>query len=167
MTVKTCAIVIPWFDYKGRLVNYKFRSVEDKRFWYAKHGQRIGNHLYGLHLVYKLDRREKVFIVESEIDALTLWQNGMAALALGGANLSKEQRRLILQAGIKNLVIATDNDKAGELVKRSIVEQLAGYIGLYEIIFPPGRKDINEFTEEELNNIQEKIIRLNLGIGSA
>lgn len=155
------AVVIPWFDRKGRLVTMKFRSVNDKRFWYYAKGQRIKNHLYGLDLVHRLGRTT-VFITEGEIDALTLWKSGRAALAMGGAFLTEIQRDLILQSPITALVIASDNDKAGQRVKASIVEQLSGFIGLEEITFPPNRKDVNEFTQEELERLTSKPIGLNL-----
>lgn len=155
----TRSVVIPWFDYKGRLISWKHRSVQDKRFWYYAEGQRIKNHLYGLNLVYRLKRFEEVFIVESEIDALTLWQNGRAAVAMGGASLTKEQKKLILQAGIKRLVLATDNDGAGQKAKESIIQKLAGYVELAELQFPAGRKDINDFTEAELKNLNVKPVK--------
>jgi len=152
----TRSIVIPWVDYKGRLVNWKHRSVKDKIFWYAEHGQRIKNHLYGLWLVVKLKRFDEVFVVESEIDALTLWQNGKSAVAMGGSSLTEEQRRLVLMTGIKRIVIATDNDAAGEKAKQSIIKKLAGFVDLAEIIFPKNRKDINNFSTEELADIKVK-----------
>lgn len=155
---KTRSIVIPWFDFKGRLVNWKHRSVIDKVFWYYKDGQKIRNHLYGLHLIYRLDRRDEVFVVESEIDALTLWQNGYSAVALGGARLTNKQKDLLIRAGIRRIVIATDNDSAGAKVKESIKKRLGGLIPLSELIYPPNRKDVNDFTESELKNIKTKQI---------
>lgn len=159
------SIVIPWFDIEGRLVNWKHRSVSTKWFWYSEEGGRIKHHLYGLHLVTRLDRRERVFIVESEIDALTLWQAGYSAVATGSASMSKEQERLIHKAGIKTVIIATDNDEAGERAKKSIMKRLGGFIPLEEVIFPVGRKDINDFTEKELKNIQTRpALAINLGL---
>lgn len=153
---ETRSIVIPWLDKDENLVNWKHRSISSKWFWYAEHGDKIKNHLYGLYLVYKLDRKDEVFVVESEIDALTLWQSGYSAVATGSASLSKNQAKLLRKAGIKKLVIATDNDDAGERAKKSIKRQLGGFMELEEIIFPEGRKDINDFTEKELKNIQTK-----------
>ena len=146
----TRSVVIPWFDFKGRLISRKHRSVQDKCFWYCSGGQRIRNHLYGLHLVYRLKRFDEVYIVESEIDAFTLWQNGKAAVAMGGSSLTAQQKRLILQAGIKCLVIATDNDGAGQKAADGIIAKLSGFVDLGELIFPKGRKDINEFNQDEL-----------------
>ena len=146
------AIVIPWFDRQGRIVNMKFRSVNDKRFWYASGGQPIRNHLYLIDLVYRLNKT-LVYIVESEIDALTRWAAGHAAIALGGAFLTERQRDIIIQSPIEILAIATDNDRAGQRIKYSIFEQLSGFMLIEELIFPPNRKDVNEFSPEELERL--------------
>ncbi len=156
---KTKAVVIPWFDRFGRIVNIKFRSVKNKVFWYAADGQPIENHLYLLDLVYRLDR-DPVYIVEGEIDALTLWQTGRAAVALGQGSLTRNQTKLLIKCPAKMLIIATDNDKAGQRIKQEIIYRLAGFKYIKELVFPPGRKDVNEFTEEELKNLASRPVNL-------
>ena len=146
------AVTFPWFNYKGDLVNIKFRSVTDKIFWYYTGGQPLRNHIYGLNFVHKT-RKKRVFIVESEIDAITLWQNGHAAIALGGANLTRRQRDLILQSPIVELVIATDNDRAGARIADSLVDQLSGYLDIKKLILPDDIKDVNELSREQLLGI--------------
>lgn len=145
------AITLPWFNRAGELVNVKFRSVQDKRFWYYAGGQPIKHHLYGLHMLARVDRARgrRVYITESEIDALTLWEHGIAAIAMGGANLTGRQRELILQSRIEELVIATDNDKAGARIADSINQQLNGYLLLKEVRLPVGVKDINDIPVED------------------
>ena len=118
------AVAFPWHNKHGEVVNIKFRSVKDKYFWYAD-GQAIKYHVYGLFLVRKLEK-EVVFVVESEVDALYLWSLGFPAIALGRAGMSETQKSLILNAGIKTLVIATDNDKAGRRAVLQIIGDLNG-----------------------------------------
>ena len=149
---KSRAVTFPWFNYRGELINIKFRSVTDKRFWYYSGGQSVGNHIYGLNFVHKT-KKSQVFIVESEIDAITLWQAGHAAVALGGANMTRRQRDIIIQSPIEELILATDNDRAGQKIAKSIYMQLNGYVVIKEISLPEHVKDINELTQEELLGI--------------
>lgn len=152
---KSRAVTFPWFDRRGRLVNVKFRSVYDKRFWYHSEGQPIRNHLYGIHAVHAVGA-EEVWVVESEIDALTLWQAGKAAVALGGARFSEEQRRLLLQSPAKTVVIATDNDKPGQRILCSIYDSLAGYLEVKKMHWPYSQcKDINDLLISFLDNPNE------------
>lgn len=146
------AIVLPWYDKNGKLVNIKFRSIKDKRFWYYQGGQPVKQHVYGLHLVIRKGAK-RVYIVESEIDAMTLWQAGYPAIALGGAVMTDRQRELILQTGIGEVIIATDNDKAGRLIAKSINDQLNGYVTIYNLIIPDHAKDVNDLTREELLSV--------------
>ena len=54
----------------------------------------------------------------------------------------------------RKLIIATDNDTAGfrakERIKRNVKNKL-----LKQYIFPENKKDINELTKEEFENLQE------------
>ena len=153
------AVTFPWFNYRGDLVNIKFRSIADKRFWYYTGGQPLRNHIYGLNFVHKT-KASRVFIVESEIDAITLWQAGFAAIALGGANLTQRQRDLIIQSPIEKLGIATDNDRAGQRVAKSIMGQLGGYMVIKKINLPEQVKDVNELSRGEIVNVFNKLCEI-------
>ncbi|QGG47666.1 toprim domain-containing protein [Heliorestis convoluta] len=149
---KTKAITIPWFERDGQLVNVKYRSVKDKRFWYFRGGQPVKDHLYGLHCIYQ-EEQKSAFIVESEIDVLTLCQAGFAAIALGGANLSRRQKELLIQSPVEELILATDNDKAGERIAQTIVNQLNGYKKIKKIRLPDEVKDVNDLSQDRLLKI--------------
>lgn len=148
------AIAVPWFDRRGQIVNFKFRSVKNKIFWYASGGQKIGNHIYGIQFVYRLGSK-RVAIVESETDALYLWQFGIAAVALGGSNLSAKQRKLLIQSPAETFVLATDNDKQGAKAKRSLIAGLSGFKDLEDASFPYDKKDVNELTPDEVKSVFE------------
>jgi 5S rRNA maturation endonuclease (ribonuclease M5) len=146
------AVTFPWYDKAGNLINVKFRSVDDKRFWYFGDGLPIKKHLYGLDHIHRV-RAQRAFIVESEIDALTLWEQGYVAVALGGANLTPRQRDLLIQSPVEELVVATDNDRAGEEIARTITFELNGYLTVKRLDLPDHIKDINELTPKELKLI--------------
>jgi 5S rRNA maturation endonuclease (ribonuclease M5) len=147
---KTKGISIPLFNKDGELVNIKFRSVSDKRFWYYGEGDNVKNHLWGLHLV-NIKKSDRVFLVESEIDALTLWKHKYASCAVMGSSLTKQQRKLILEnEHIKTIVIATDNDKAGKRLGNSIYNQLNGYVNIEQLNIPPQYKDVNDMPTDIL-----------------
>lgn len=142
------AVAFTWHDKDGNIVNIKFRSEKEKYFWYAD-GQPIKYHVYGLFLIRKL-KKEIAYIVESEIDALYLWSNGFPAIALGRAGMSEMQKELILSSGIKTLVIATDNDKAGRRAGLEIIRELNGYMEIHTINFPDNVKDVNDMKPDVL-----------------
>lgn len=151
------AVAFPWFDTEGNIVNIKFRSVRSKHFHYAD-GQPIRNHLYGIHFIKELlPKRPEPFayIVESEIDALYLWSNGLPAIAIGGSNITAQQISLIKRSPIRQLIVTTDNDEVGRKVKVKIVKELLGYVDLFEIDFPDGKKDVNDLTPDELRLVHE------------
>ncbi|MBC9786579.1 toprim domain-containing protein [Heliobacterium chlorum] len=152
---KNRAITFPWFDRNGALVTIKFRSVNHKWFWYVSDGQPVKNHVYGMNRIYQA-RASRAHIVESEIDAITLWQIGQPAIALGGAHLSTRQRELILQSPIQELVVATDNDRAGRRIAESIIRQLGGYVRLQEIQLPDSAKDINDVPVNERMGVLDR-----------
>lgn len=145
-------ISIPWFNRSGELVNIKFRSVTDKRFWYWAGGDRIRKHIYGLHIIIAREIR-RVYVTESEIDALYLWSNGFPAVALGGANLTDRQRTLFLKSPIRELIIATDNDIAGQKIGDRLAGDLSGWIDVSRIVLPPTVKDVNELSPDELATV--------------
>lgn len=149
------AVAFPWFDTKGNIVNIKFRSTKSKKFFYYPQGQPIRNHIYGMHFVYRLDLK-KVYIVESEIDALYLWSNGIPAIALGGSNISDKQKQLIMRSPIETLVLATDNDKVGKEIRKKIKEAFLGIKDLREVNFPESVKDVNELKPEQLKSLTDQ-----------
>ena len=143
------AVALPWHDIFGRIINVKYRSMTGKQFWFTKDGQPIKNHVYGLFLIKQLGIKE-VWCVESEIDALYLWSNGIPAIAFGGASMNEVQKKLILSSGIERLVIATDNDVVGQRFGAVIFEEFGGFIEVYKIVIPSGKKDVNDLSATEL-----------------
>lgn len=153
------AIVICWFDKNGEIINLKFRSIRDKRFWYLEDGQKIKQHIFGLHFIFKL-KLKRVFAVESETDALYLWSHGIPAIAFGSASMSKQQEKLLFNSPIEELVIATDNDNAGYRFRKDLEKRLMGKLDLSLMPIPYGLKDVNDIAPNRLKEATEKVERL-------
>lgn len=160
---KNHAVAFPWFDKEGRMVNVKFRSIRSKHFHYLENGQPIRNHLYGIHFVRKMNKDKPVtcYIVESEIDAMYLWTHGLAAVAIGGSNLTNTQISLLRGTRIDELVIATDADEVGRRIRNRIIKEMVGYVQLTEFVFPEGKKDVNDLTADELKLVNDDRITVN------
>lgn len=93
-----------------------------------------------------LDGQEPVFITEGEIDALSIIDAGGLAVGIGGTS----GVRMLLQSiqGKKELpplIIALDNDEAGENASRELIEGLGGflYVVANKTLYQ-GKKDANE-----------------------
>ena len=147
---ETRSVAMLWTDNYNNIINIKYRNIDKKAFFYAVGGQRITNYVFG---IYQCIRRRatRVYICESEIDALTLWSHGYPAVAVGGSSLSDSQRHLILTSGITELVIATDNDKVGNRFRETIQKDFGGILTMFTFTFPEGVKDVNDMTWTQLS----------------
>lgn len=103
-----------------------------------------------------LNVAKEIFVCESMIDAILLWQSGRYAVALNGTG-SKEQLEMLSKLPCRKLVLATDNDDAGYEARKRIRRYITNKI-ITEIEFPPNRKDIGECTKEEIENLKESIL---------
>ncbi|MEC0370002.1 toprim domain-containing protein [Paenibacillus chibensis] len=138
------AVILPWWSSDGkRLLNVKYRSTWDKRFWYAKGGHPIRDLIYGINVVYQRNLK-RVAIVEAEVDALTLWSLGIPAIATGGAAFNAKKRDLILRSPIEELIIVRDSDAAGRAWRNQVYEAFSGKIDVSLALVPRGYKDVNE-----------------------
>lgn len=148
---KNKAVVMPHTDSHGNVINIKFRSVQKKQFWYSG-GQKVKNYLYGLYQCRQV-MLPILYVVESEIDCMRLWTEGIPAVALGTAHMSRRQQVALLTSPAETLVIATDNDSAGEQCAKQIATALSGYMNVGRLVFPDGAiKDICDMSAEQLRN---------------
>jgi len=143
------AITLPWINGAGQLMNVKYRSTLDKRFWYAKGGAPIRDLIYGIDIVYKRNIK-RIAIVEAEIDCLTLWSAGMPAIATGGAAFNDRKRDLILRSPIEEIIIVRDNDKAGRSWRNQVQDALRVRIDVSLALVPRDYKDVNEARHQGL-----------------
>lgn len=92
-----------------------------------------------------------IFIVEGELDALSIIEVGGEAVALGTTTKSKALIELLkVQAPAQALIIALDNDEAGQRASRELIEGLQGLnIPCYSFN-PCGQyKDANEALQRD------------------
>ncbi|TCM89654.1 DNA primase [Paenibacillus sp. BK033] len=138
------AVTLPWMNPDGSIGNVKYRRVDSKAFWYAKGARPIREMLYGIHLAYK-QRIKRAFIVEAEIDALSLMSAGIYAVATGGAAFNAAKRDLLLRSPIEEVVLLRDNDAAGRTWRNRIIAELGGKMDVEIALVPRTYKDVNEW----------------------
>lgn len=120
-----------WRNLQGEIQNVKYRSTRGKKFFYEKGGLPVHNLIYGIHLTNYI--KDVIVIVEGEIDALSLWQAGIPALAVGGSRINDKQARLIQYLDIQEIVLGGDNDEQGQLLNKYIADKLGKFYKLSRI----------------------------------
>lgn len=155
-------IALPWCDKTGKVINIKYRATNSKLFFYETDGEPIKNHLYGYDVVLR-NKPQEVYIVESEIDVLTLFTKGKYAVALGRAATNDKQLNLLKKLDVETFIIATDNDAVGKVIHDVLVEELLPYYKVKSLVFPKDKKDINDLVGvvEFWHNIPLKINTIN------
>lgn len=125
------ALVIPIRDALWRLVGARFRKVTTLRsFWYNTGFSRQA-HVYGLPFVAS---REKVFVVEGELDAVKMHQFGLPAVATFGTKVAPAQLDILKR--FSELVVMFDMDAPGREGSETLVRALvdSGHRGVSELI---------------------------------
>lgn len=116
-------ILIPIYDYSGRLVGCKARSNDpevshDKR-WYAYLPYNKTSTLYGWYQNYNpIIEKQTVIIFEAEKSVLQADTfDCHLGIALGGHSISKTQAKYIKSLMVKNIIIAFDKDVCEDEVR--------------------------------------------------
>jgi DNA primase len=127
------------------------RSIDTKTFYLDKDVEKP---------VYCLDKIQKenydtALIVEGPIDCLTGWEYGFPTIATLG-RISDDQIEQINKSCINILYIMFDNDDAGRSFTKALKRKLAKRIIAIETQLPPGKKDINDCTREEVQEVIKK-----------
>lgn len=145
-------IVFPYFS-KGRLVYFQSRKFLDNA------GPKFNNPNsadYGIgkdQIVYNVDALylyDKVYLVESVINALTLGSN---ALALSGKSMTPYQLSLILKSPVSKVVIGLDFN--AELDAISIALKLVNHKQI-KILFFSDSRDINDLGKAKAKAIERE-----------
>ena len=164
--VKTECLTFPIRDIMGNCLFVARRSVKTKYFNYPAS---VEKPLYGLYEVfyagdcykhwhdeYGIKNADEIIVCESMLDALTCWVYGKFAVALNGLgnDLQFEQLRKLK---VRKLILATDSDEAGMRARQRIAKNVPNKL-ITQYILPTGKKDINELSEDEFNNLVETFI---------
>lgn len=117
---QTSTLVFPQRTRKGEL-----RFVQKRKIGSSYHGAKFINEgsaikkdiVFGLHFINKLrtteDRIKRVRIVESPTDCMSNYQIGIPAVSINGRILFKNQIKELQLAGITEVDLMLDNDRAG------------------------------------------------------
>ena len=155
-------ITFPVRDIDGNCLFVARRSVKTKWFNYPKD---VEKPLYGLYEInhyldiapnydnLPLRQHSGIYITESMIDCLRLWQIGEYAVALNGTG-SELQFKQLQRLPYRQLILATDSDKAGMSAREKIRKNINNKL-ITEVILPDGIKDIGECTDKEIQNLKE------------
>lgn len=147
-------ITIP---YNSDLKGYVHRVLWNSDNKYCKHG----NELFNIEALYSPDYNV-VFIVEGQIDALSIEEVGFCAVGLGGVNeTDKLVEQLKRKPSSKVLFLALDKDKAGKAATGRLIEKLAeGEIDNHYIVVSElyrKFKDANEYLVDDKERFKETL----------
>jgi DNA primase len=127
------SIVLPHF-WNGRLVGWQNRWLGDRPKWVPKYTNTNDfpkrTTLFGWDHV--LDADSPIVIVESVPTVLYLASLGIPAVATFGATVSKEQMKM-LRGCQQGIVLAQDNDQAGDKWRGDLISYLDRYIPVMEM----------------------------------
>ena len=144
-------VVIPMMNPAGTMfVGFVARSIEGKDF---KNTPKLPKSkiLFNLHRAKKYDT---VYVVESSFDAIRLDQNGVAAVATLGANVSRTQMDLLVKY-FNNIIVVGDNDDAGKGMQEKILDKVGNRATLISI--PSRFKDIGDMTDNDIHELTTRI----------
>ena len=141
-------VIFPAYDMKGNLVMLAKRSIDTKSFYLDKD---VEKPVYCLDYVMK-NNIKTVLITEGAFDCLTGWEYGFPTIATLG-KISDYQIEQINKSCINIIYAAFDNDAAGRSFLDTLKRKLTKRIIVIETKFPAGRKDVNDLSKEELQEI--------------
>ena len=146
----------PW-SYLARDIRPIEKIGKDER-KYSK--QKVGTvHIFGLNNIMNADK--PLFVVEGELDALSLMEIGRSAIALGSVSyINLFLREMAQQERLKQpVIIALDNDNAGKTASEQLLDSLRGQgvlaIDGHEI--SGTYKDPNEALVAEQKNFEKRV----------
>ena len=151
---ETQCITFPITDENGNCLFVARRSVNYKYFNYPKGAEKPLYGLFELSLVYADKEYPDIIVCESMLDALTCWVYGRPAVALNGLG-NELQFKQLRELPCRKLILATDNDEAGLQARKRIKQNVRNKI-ITEYELPEDKKDINELSKEEFENLFEK-----------
>lgn len=148
---KTQCLTFPVRDKDGRCLFVARRSVNIKYFSYPKGAEKP---LYGIYELCQVESfPDEIIVCESMLDCLSCWVWGKYAVALNGLGNELSIKQLN-ELPCRKIILATDNDERGQAAREKLRKQIKNKI-ITEYILPDGKKDINDLTEKEFENLQE------------
>ncbi|URG49845.1 toprim domain-containing protein [Pectobacterium quasiaquaticum] len=135
------SLVVPVIDLNGQVQELYGRKLCDKlRAGTPKHLYLPGPH-GGVWNEQALVASKTVILCESLIDAMSFWVAGYrnVTAAYGVNGVTDELRQSLIRHGVKQVLIAFDNDAAGNTAAVTLAESLAAEgITPFRVVFPSG-----------------------------
>ena len=141
------AITFPVYDENKNLVMVTARSTQNKKFYIPEDVEKP------VYLLFDIleNKNNSVFVVESQINALTLRTWGYPSIALFGTGSYKQLEKL-KNSGIRNYYLCFDGDEAGQKGAKRFKDYLKNNAFITELKMPSGR-DINDLDKNEFEEI--------------
>ncbi len=148
------AIIIPTSDNTYVVRNTNLNA--DKKNRIRKYGP---NQIYNIDIIK--DSNRPIFVVEGELDALSIIELGFQAISLGSTSNYKKFVQKIKNYKInKPFIIALDNDEQGHITSKKLANELEQLnISFYELDIYNGYKDANEALISNKNLFKESLIK--------
>jgi hypothetical protein len=146
------AITFPVWDESGNLVMITSRNVSTKYFHIEKNKDKP---VYLLNFINN-DRIDRVYVCESQINALTLWSWGYPAIALFGTG-SSYQYDILNKSGIRSYVLCFDGDPAGQKGMSRFITNIRDDVLVSYVPIPNG-KDVNDLSKSQFETLGEIFI---------
>lgn len=151
--------VFPIYDENEEMVGCAGRDIaggglDGKRpKWLYSKGFNCAAHLFNYHRALKRVREVgAIILVEGQGDVLNLYQNGIInCVGIFGSHLSDAQCVLLEKSGALTLVLAFDNDPAGQGCTQSVTNKMGRLFNIKVLEFPG--KDIGDLTKDQIDNI--------------
>ncbi|MDO5716578.1 MAG: DNA primase [Tissierellia bacterium] len=155
-------LIFPLIDLRNRVVGFGGRILgpEEPKYYNSKDSQIFtkGNLLYGLHIIKEHRNRERILLVEGNIDVVMLHQYGIdyAVAALGTA-FTKRQAQLLKRFG-KDVYLCLDGDEAGKKATLRDIEILRKEGVSPKVVSIPDAMDPDDFIRKEGKDAFERLL---------
>lgn len=153
------AAIIPHF-FRGKLVGYQRRwLVEERPDWVGKYVMTDDFPKRSTLFNYDIAIQNKhvpIFVVESPLTVARLMSAGYMAVSTFGASSNPRQSKLL--TAFEDVVLAFDNDKAGQDAARRIYKEIDDYCNV-DVIPPPNeaKSDLGDAPDGELEALMKQI----------
>ena len=155
-------IMFPVFDYKGKVIGFGGRVLDDSKPKYLNSPEtplfHKGINLYGLNFVIKNNKSRTIIIVEGYMDCISLHQYGFCnVVASLGTALTINQAKL-LKKHVDTVIISYDADIAGQsaTLRGLTILRNEGF-DLRVLIVPKG-KDPDEYIKNNGKQAFQKLV---------
>jgi len=155
-------IMFPVFDYKGKVIGFGGRVLDDSKPKYLNSPEtplfHKGLNLYGLNFVIKNNKSRTIIIVEGYMDCISLHQYGFSNVdASLGTALTINQAKL-LKKYVDKIIISYDADFAGQAATLKGLETLRNEGFDLRVLIVPKGKDPDEYIKNNGQQAFQKLV---------